>query len=66
MKILVDPQTFNEQKFGGISRYHTEIYLEQLKLDNIQISCPILFSDNLHLKEATLFQNFRNTILNVN
>ncbi len=62
MKILVDPQTYNEQKFGGISRYHTELYLEYQKTKDIQIICPILFSDNLHLKEASLFQSFRNTI----
>ncbi|WP_298220996.1 glycosyltransferase family 1 protein [Flavobacterium sp.] len=62
MKILVDPQTYNEQKFGGISRYHTELYLAHQKVENITISCPLLFSDNLHLKEASLFQNYRNTV----
>lgn len=62
MNILVDPQTFNEQKFGGISRYHTELYLEYKQRMDIQITCPILFSDNLHLNEASLFCSFRNTL----
>ena len=26
IKILLDPQIFNLQKFGGISRYYTELY----------------------------------------
>lgn len=62
MKILLDPQTYNEQFFGGISRYHTEIYLELNKKNGIEIECPILYSNNLHLKEALLFQSFRNSL----
>ncbi|HSD15415.1 MAG TPA: glycosyltransferase family 1 protein [Flavobacterium sp.] len=57
MKIILDPQTFNEQKFGGISRYYTELYLAYQKEKDVTINCPVVFSDNLHLKEANLFQN---------
>lgn len=65
MKILLDPQTFNEQKFGGISRYHTAVFQELKNTADVAILCPIVYSDNLHLKEAGLFQNFRNTIFNL-
>ncbi|MEW5676073.1 glycosyltransferase family 1 protein [Flavobacterium enshiense] len=57
IKIILDPQTFNEQKFGGISRYYTELYLAYLRDMNVDMDCPIVFSDNLHLKEAGLFHN---------
>ncbi|MBC7605474.1 MAG: glycosyltransferase family 4 protein [Burkholderiales bacterium] len=62
MKILLDPQTFNEQKFGGISRYYTELYLALNKMEGVKMVCPIIYSDNLHLKEALLFKTFRNVI----
>ncbi len=63
MKILLDPQTYNEQKFGGISRYYTEMYLALNKADGVNVECPIVFSDNLHLKEAGLFQSWKNVIM---
>lgn len=66
MKIVLDPQTYNEQKFGGISRYHTEVFLELQQMHEVTIECPIVYSDNWHLKEAGLFQNFRNKIFNPN
>lgn len=59
MKILLDPQAYNMQTFGGISRYHTEVLVELQKM-GVQIECPIVYSDNLHLKEYGLFDNFRN------
>ncbi|HMI06364.1 MAG TPA: glycosyltransferase family 1 protein [Flavobacterium sp.] len=63
MKILLDPQTYNEQKFGGISRYHTEVFLEQQQIPSVEIECPIVFSENWHLKEHGLFLNFRNKLV---
>lgn len=62
MKILLDPQTYNEQKFGGISRYYTELYIELNKIDGVTVNCPIVYSDNLHLKEAGLFRDFKSLI----
>lgn len=59
MKILLDPQAYNMQTFGGISRYHTEVLVELRKM-GVEIECPIVYSDNLHLKEYGLFDNFRN------
>jgi len=62
MRILLDPQTYNEQKFGGISRYYTELFLELNKIDGVKVECPIVYSDNLHLREAALFRGFKNVI----
>lgn len=62
MKILLDPQTYNEQKFGGISRYYTEMYVALQKQNGVQMVCPIVYSDNLHLKEYGLFRGFWNFI----
>ena len=56
MKIVLDPQIFIYQKFGGISRYYTEIY-KHLKEKNIDIECPIVYTENLHLKEYSFFKN---------
>ena len=55
LKILLDPQIFNEQTFGGISRYYTEIYSEIKKRDHADIYCPLLYTDNIHFKESPLF-----------
>ena len=63
MKILLDPQTYNEQKFGGISRYYTEVYIELKKMQGVKIECPIVYSDNLHLKEHRLFDSCWNKFL---
>jgi glycosyltransferase involved in cell wall biosynthesis len=62
LRILLDPQTYNEQKFGGISRYYTELYLDLNATEGVTVNCPVFFSDNLHLKEAGLFQGFLNII----
>jgi glycosyltransferase involved in cell wall biosynthesis len=56
MKIILDPQIFIHQKFGGISRYYTEIY-KALKDKKVNILCPIIYSENLHLKEYSYFKN---------
>lgn len=57
MKLLLDPQAYNMQRFGGITRYHTEVFVELSKMPGVSIECPILFADNLHLKEHGLFQS---------
>lgn len=50
MKILLDPQIFNDQKFGGISKYYSEIY-RKLTKKGIDIRLPLLYTENLHIKE---------------
>jgi glycosyltransferase involved in cell wall biosynthesis len=64
MKIILDPQIFNEQKFGGISRYFTELYLALSQESSVDIECPLQYSENMHLKEAGLYQNYMNQVLN--
>jgi glycosyltransferase involved in cell wall biosynthesis len=56
INILIDPQIFNEQKFGGISRYYTEIYARLKSSQRVQISCPLLYTENIHFKESPLFE----------
>lgn len=63
MKLLLDPQAYNMQRFGGITRYHTEVLAELEKMPGVSIECPILFADNLHLKEHGLFQSKWNEVM---
>lgn len=54
MKILLDPQIFYSQRFGGISRYFTELY-RSLRADaRVAIVCPLFVSQNLHLQHYNL------------
>lgn len=55
MKILLDPQIFNDQEFGGISRYYTEIFSRLSKMREVRIDIPIVSSRNVYLKESVLF-----------
>src|ERR1017187_2160482 len=57
MKILLDPQIFIYQKFGGISRYYTELYKAFKKKKGVDIYCPIIYTENLHLKEYSFLKN---------
>ncbi|SHK08180.1 glycosyltransferase family 4 protein [Epilithonimonas mollis] len=54
MKILVDPQIFSQQTYGGISRYYTEIFSEIKKRKDIQVILPIYYTDNFYLKTTDL------------
>lgn len=53
MHIIYDPQIFSLQKFGGISRYFTEIATRMFQLTGIdvEIHCPSYL--NQHLKAVT-------------
>ena len=46
MKVLIDPQIFTHQLRGGISRYVFEILKGLSYVNNFDVSCPILFSNN--------------------
>jgi glycosyltransferase involved in cell wall biosynthesis len=52
MKILVDPQIFKIQKYGGISRYYTEV-LSRLKSNN-EIIFPIHYVSNIYFNRSNL------------
>ncbi|WP_200816319.1 glycosyltransferase family 4 protein [Pedobacter nyackensis] len=57
IKILLDPKIFNEQKFGGISRYYTEMWSQLNEIKGIQIDCPLFYTENIHYQESPLFAN---------
>ncbi len=49
MKILLDPQIFNNQKYGGISRYYTEIFADLTKNSDIEIEVPLIYTNNIYI-----------------
>ncbi len=55
MKIFLDPQIFYLQKFGGISRIYAEFWSICKERKDVEIVCPLFYSDNLHLREKNLF-----------
>ena len=54
MKVLLDPQIFSSQKFGGISRLFVEVWKRSIDHEQIEIECPLLYSENYHLNESGL------------
>jgi glycosyltransferase involved in cell wall biosynthesis len=58
MRVLLDPQAFFMQRHGGVSRYVSEMYDAFLKEESIEVKCPILYSENLHLREKKLAPRF--------
>jgi glycosyltransferase involved in cell wall biosynthesis len=56
MKILFDPLIFKLQKYGGISRYYSEILRFIIKEKNIEIEFPLYITDNFHLLNYKLGQ----------
>jgi len=59
MTILLDPQIFS-QKYGGISRYFTEVWSRFKVNPNVKINCELIYSENLHLKEKKITPRFSN------
>lgn len=54
MKIVLDPQIFHQQKYGGISRYYTEIFSILSKKTDIQVSVPLYLSKNVYFNQSNL------------
>ncbi len=54
MRILLDPQIFGQQTYGGISRYYTEIFSELEKRKDVEVILPIDYTDNFYLKTSKL------------
>lgn len=52
MRILVHPQTFNLQRYGGISRYYTEVLSRIAKNNTVQI--PLYGTSNVYYNESSL------------
>jgi hypothetical protein len=53
IKILYDHQAFQFQRFGGVSKYFTNI-IKNLPAEAMH-KISVLYSDNHHLKESKLF-----------
>ena len=54
IKLLIDPQIFNDHIFGGISRYYSEIMAELYQQKLADINLPIYITENIHLNEKKL------------
>jgi len=54
MKIFLDPQVFNMQTYGGISRYYTEIFSRLKKNKKLSITLPIENSNNVYVVNSGL------------
>lgn len=54
MRILLDPQIFNQQTYGGISRYYTEVFSILNKREDVEIKFPIYSTENHYLKSTDL------------
>ena len=54
MKILLDPEIFQLQRYGGISRYYTELFTV-LKLNkNIKVIIPFYSTNNIYFNQSNL------------
>lgn len=55
MKLILDSQAFNYQKYGGVSRYYTEIFSVLQKNESVEVETPWFFTKNIYYKESSLF-----------
>lgn len=67
MKVLLDPQIFNQQTYGGISRYYTEVFSVLKSKKDVTVILPVLSTENAYLKESNLYQPNKsfNTFINI-
>lgn len=54
MKIILDPQIFNQQTYGGISRYYAEVFSVLSEKKNLEIVLPLYKSDNVYVSQTKL------------
>ncbi|WP_312089882.1 glycosyltransferase family 1 protein [Chryseobacterium sp.] len=60
MKILLDPQIFDQQTYGGISRYYTEVFSVISKKSDVEVLLPLYSSDNAYVKATDLLVKNKN------
>jgi glycosyltransferase involved in cell wall biosynthesis len=53
MKILLDPQIYDQQRYGGISRYYTEIFSVILRKKN-KVLIPFYTTANIYYRQSIL------------
>ncbi|MEL1255513.1 glycosyltransferase family 1 protein [Flavobacterium sp. DGU38] len=56
IKILIDPQIFNMQTYGGISRYYTEIFSRLKTNKELSIILPIHTTNNFYIINSGLLK----------
>jgi glycosyltransferase involved in cell wall biosynthesis len=54
MKILLDPQIFSLQKYGGISRYYTELFSILSRKNNLKLIIPFYTTTNIYYRQSIL------------
>jgi glycosyltransferase involved in cell wall biosynthesis len=52
IKILLDPQIFVNQKFGGVSRQFVEVWQRLKDYPDVEVCSPLAFSENYHLEAS--------------
>lgn len=60
MKILLDPQIFDQQTYGGISRYYTEVFSVISQKSDVEVLLPLYSSDNAYVKATDLLVKNKN------
>lgn len=58
--VLYDHQIFSMQKFGGISRYFSELYMQFVKTQGIEVRLTTLNIQNIYMKDILNIKNQRN------
>ena len=53
MKILLDPQIYDQQRYGGISRYYTEIFSVISRKKN-KVLIPFYNTSNIYYRRSIL------------
>lgn len=56
-RVIIDPQTFISQEYGGISRYFTELFTQFKRNEEIELLFPVLYTDNIHYLESPFYPN---------
>lgn len=55
MKILLDPQVYAFQTYGGVSRYYTEIFSRLNSKKNISVINSVFITENIYFKQSNLY-----------
>ena len=63
MRLLLEPQIFNNQKFGGISRYYTEIFSFLLNEKGVEFDIPLYYTNNIYFNESNLISTTQKRVL---
>ncbi len=61
MKILFDHQVFSSNLYGGVSRYFYELMIRLGNFDDVDLRCPLLFSNNRYFESAD-FKKYKNIL----